>query len=158
LIPGAVVVGTGSERVRGDWGGVSGPFLAGELARRGIEPARIVIVGDREDMLEGALAEGLRADLCLISGGLGPTHDDRTVELVARAAGVELRIDEDLHRQIGAISRGFARRMNRPYVDFETGVRKQATIPEGAHSLGLAGAAPGLVLGAGASVCGARAR
>src|SRR5262249_62264350 len=68
------------------------------------------------------------------------------------AAGVELRIDEDLHRQIGAISRGFARRMNRPYVDFETGVRKQATIPEGAHSLGLAGTAPGLVLEAGDSV------
>jgi nicotinamide-nucleotide amidase len=147
--PRAVVVVTGSELVRGDRRDLNGPFLAGELLRRGIEPARIVIVGDREDELEDALAEGLRADLCVVSGGLGPTHDDRTVELVARAAGVDLRLDEELHREIGGISRAFARRMNRPFVDFEPGVRKQATIPEGALSLGLAGTAPGLVLEAG---------
>ena len=120
--------------------------------RRGIKPARILIVGDLEDELAGALGEGLRADLCVVSGGLGPTHDDRTVELVARAAGAGLRVDEDLHRQIGDISRAFAQRMNRPYVDFEQGVRKQATIPEGAVSLGLAGTAPGLVLEAGEGV------
>jgi nicotinamide-nucleotide amidase len=42
--------------------------------------------------------------------------------------------------------------MGRPYVDFEPGVRKQATIPEGALSLGLAGTAPGLVLEAGECV------
>src|SRR6185436_11043751 len=114
--------------------------------------ARIVIVGDREDELEGALAEGLRADLCVVSGGLGPTHDDRTVELVARAAGVGLHLDDTLHREIGGISCRFAQRMGRPYVDFEQGVRKQATIPDGSVSLGLAGTAPGLVLEAGEGV------
>jgi nicotinamide-nucleotide amidase len=150
--PRAVVVVTGSELVRGDRRDLNGPFLAAELLRRGIEPARIVIVGDREDELTGALEEGLRADLCLTSGGLGPTHDDRTVELVARAAGVGLHVDDDLQREIGGISRAFARRMNRPYVDFEPGVRKQATIPDGALSLGLAGTAPGLVLEAGECV------
>jgi nicotinamide-nucleotide amidase len=150
--PRAVVVVTGSELVRGDRTDLNGPFLAGELLRLGVEPARIVIVGDREEELESALAEGLRAELCVVSGGLGPTHDDRTVELVARAAGVGLRLDEGLHEQIGAISRRFAERMGRPYVDFEAGVRKQATIPEGALSLGLAGTAPGLVLEAGACV------
>jgi nicotinamide-nucleotide amidase len=148
----AVVVVTGSELVRGDRRDLNGPFLAGELLRRGIEPARIVIVGDREEELAEALAEGHRADLCVVSGGLGPTHDDRTVELVARAAGVGLRLDEELHEEIGGISRRFAQRMNRPYVDFEQGVRKQATIPEGALSLGLAGTAPGLVLEAGECV------
>ena len=150
--PRAVVVVTGSELVRGDRRDLNGPFLAAELLRRGVEPARIVIVGDREEELEGALAEGLGADLCVVSGGLGPTHDDRTVELVARAAGVGLRLDEGLHREIGGISRAFAQRMSRPYVDFEQGVRKQATIPEGALSLGLAGTAPGLVLEAGGCV------
>ena len=150
--PRAVVVVTGSELVRGDRRDLNGPFLAAELLRCGVEPARIVIVGDREEELEGALAEGLRADLCVVSGGLGPTHDDRTVELVARAAGVGLRLDEGLHREIGGISRAFAQRMSRPYVDFEQGVRKQATIPEGALSLGLAGTAPGLVLEAGECV------
>ena len=144
--PRAVVVVTGSELVRGDRTDLNGPFLASELLRLGVEPARIVIVGDREDELTEALAEGTRADLCIVSGGLGPTHDDRTVELVARAAGVGLRLDEALHAEIEGISRRFAERMGRPYVDFEMGVRKQATIPEGALSLGLAGTAPGLVL------------
>ena len=148
--PRGVIVVTGSELVRGDRTDLNGPFLAGELLRLGIEPARIQIVGDRADELEDALREGLQADLCVVSGGLGPTHDDRTVELVARAAGMALHVDEDLREQIGAISRGFADRLGRPYTDFEPGVRKQATIPEGALNLGLAGTAPGLVLEAGA--------
>ncbi|MGZ8696469.1 MAG: competence/damage-inducible protein A [Gaiellaceae bacterium] len=145
--PRAFIVVTGSELVRGERRDLNGPFLAGELLRLGVEPARISIVGDREEELSETLAEGLGgADLCVVSGGLGPTHDDRTVELVARAAGVGLRLDEELHEQIGAVSRAFAERLGRPYVDFEPGVRKQATIPDGAHSLGLAGTAPGLVL------------
>jgi nicotinamide-nucleotide amidase len=144
--PRSVIVVTGSELVRGDRTDRNGPFVAAELQRLGVEPARIVIVGDGEQELEDALREGLGADLCVVSGGLGPTHDDRTVALVARAAGVGLRLDEGLHDEIGAISRRFAQRMGRPYVDFEPGVRKQATIPEGARSLGLAGTAPGLVL------------
>jgi nicotinamide-nucleotide amidase len=115
----------------------------------GLEPALITIVGDAEDELEAALGEAIRADLCVISGGLGPTHDDRTVELVARAAGLPLQVDEGLNAEIERISRAFAERLGRPYADFETGVRKQATLPEGAVSLGLAGTAPGLVLEAG---------
>jgi nicotinamide-nucleotide amidase len=144
--PRAFVVVTGSELVRGERTDLNGPFLAAELLRLGIEPARISIVGDAEHELADALAEGLRADLCVVSGGLGPTHDDRTVELVARATGVGLVLDAGLHDEIGGISRAFAERLGRPYVDFEAGVRKQATIPEGALSLGLAGTAPGLVL------------
>jgi len=150
--PRAVVVVTGSELVRGDRTDLNGPFLARELLRLGIEPARIVIVGDREDELAGALDEGLRADLCVVSGGLGPTHDDRTVELVARTAGLGLRLDGQLEAEIGRISRRFAQRLGRPYVDFQQGVRKQATIPVGALSLGLAGTAPGLVLETGSTV------
>jgi nicotinamide-nucleotide amidase len=147
--PRAFVVVTGSELVRGDHADLNGPFLAAELLRLGVEPARIVIVGDREDELERAFAEAFRVDLCVVSGGLGPTHDDRTIELVARAAGVGLRLDDGLHDEIAEISRAFARRLGRPYVDFEAGVRKQATLPEGALSLGLAGTAPGVVLESG---------
>lgn len=150
--PRALIVVTGSELVRGDRTDLNGPFLAAEMVRLGVDPARIMIVGDGEQELESALADGLAADLCLVSGGLGPTHDDRTVELVARVAGVGLRLDEGLHAEIGDISRGFARRLGRPYDDFEAGVRKQATIPEGAESLGLAGTAPGLVLESGSCV------
>jgi nicotinamide-nucleotide amidase len=97
------------------------------------------------------LREGLEADLCLVSGGLGPTHDDRTVEVVARVAGRALVLDEGLHEEIGAVSRMVAERLNRPYADFEPGVRKQATLPEGAISLGLAGTAPGIVIDSGSA-------
>ncbi len=153
LRPRAAIVVTGSELVRGERTDLNGPFLAQAALSLGLEPARITIVGDRPDELESALREGLQADLCIVSGGLGPTHDDRTVELVARALGRELALDESLHEEIGTVSRTIAERLKRPYGDFEAGVRKQATLPEGAISLGLAGTAPGLVLdGAGRAV------
>ena len=147
--PRGFVVVTGSELVRGDRTDLNGPFLAGELLRLGLEPARISIVGDEAAELEDALREGLAADLCLVSGGLGPTHDDRTVELVARVAGRKLVVDEALEAEIEAISRNVAARLRRPYADFAAGVRKQATLPEGALVVGIAGTAPGLVLEAG---------
>jgi len=144
--PRGFVVATGSELVRGDRTDRNGPFLASELLRLGVEPARIAIVGDDPAELEAALQEGMRADLCLVSGGLGPTHDDRTVELVARVAGATLVLDSVLEAEIEDVSRRIAERLRRPYADFEAGVRKQATLPEGAESLGLAGTAPGFVL------------
>ena len=144
--PRAAIVVTGSELVRGERQDRNGPFLAAEALRLGLEPERITIVGDGVEDLERAFAEAFAADLCLVSGGLGPTHDDRTVELVARVAGVALHVDEGLERDIEAISRTIAERLGRPYTDFATGVRKQATLPDGAVSLGLAGTAPGLVL------------
>jgi nicotinamide-nucleotide amidase len=144
--PRAVFVVTGSELVRGERTDRNGPFLAREALRLGLEPARIMVVGDRPDELEDALRDGLRADLCVVSGGLGPTHDDRTIELLARAAGRELVVDDALEQEIGEISRSLAERLRRPYADFAAGVRKQATLPAGAASLGLAGTAPGVVL------------
>src|ERR671914_1506364 len=146
LRPRAAVVVTGSELVRGERTDQNGPFLAREALSLGLEPARISIVGDRPDELEAALREGLSADLCLVSGGLGPTHDDRTVETVARVLGRALRVDAELEREIEAVSRRVAERLRRPYADFEAGVRKQASLPEGAVSLGLAGTAPGVLL------------
>jgi nicotinamide-nucleotide amidase len=144
--PRAVFVVTGSELVRGERTDLNGPFLARQALSLGLEPARILIVGDGEEELVAALATGLEADLCVTSGGLGPTHDDRTAELVARAAGVELELREDLYAEIERVSRSIAERLQRPYADFEEGVRKQATLPAGAISLGLAGTAPGFVL------------
>jgi nicotinamide-nucleotide amidase len=150
--PRAAIVVTGSELVRGDRQDRNGPFLAAEVVRLGLDPARIAIVGDRVEDLERAFREGFEADLCLVSGGLGPTHDDRTVELVAQVAGKALVVDEDLERQIETVSRMIAERLRRPYTDFTTGVRKQATLPEGGISLGLAGTAPGIVLEAASCV------
>lgn len=114
----------------------NGAFLARELTRLGVPPDRLVVVGDRPDELGAALRQGLEADLCVISGGLGPTHDDRTVELLAQETGRELFVDETLRAEIEAVSRG----------DFEPGVRKQASLPEGGVVLGLAGTAPAVLV------------
>jgi nicotinamide-nucleotide amidase len=148
--PRAVVVVTGSELVRGERTDLNGPFLARSLLALGVEPARIHVVGDDAAELERALREAVgAADLVAVSGGLGPTHDDRTVEVVARVAGVPLELRPALEAEIEGVSRAVAERMQRPYTDFAAGVRKQATLPAGAESIGLAGTAPGSVVEAG---------
>jgi nicotinamide-nucleotide amidase len=148
----AAIVASGSELVRGDRSDRNGPYLAADLLRRGVDPARITVVGDDPGDLEAALRDGLTHDLLVVSGGLGPTHDDRTIELLARAAGVGLRVDEELERAIEQLSRSVADRLQRPYADFVPGVRKQATLPDGAEWVGLVGTAPAVVLPLGAGV------
>jgi nicotinamide-nucleotide amidase len=132
----AAIVATGSELVRGDRTDLNGPFLARSLLSLGIEPVQVRIVGDSPTELEAALRDGLSHDLLVCSGGLGPTHDDRTVELLAHAAGAELHVDETLATEIAGRSR----------VQYLPGIRKQATLPEGALVVGIAGTAPALVL------------
>ena len=112
------------------------------------------MVGDDPDDLRRAFEEGLEHELLVVSGGLGPTHDDRTIELLARATGVGLHVDEELRGLIEERSRLVADRLRRPYADFEPGVVKQATLPDGALWIGLVGTAPAVVLetAAGAAV------
>jgi nicotinamide-nucleotide amidase len=98
------------------------------------------------------LREGLTHDLLVVSGGLGPTHDDRTVELLARAAGVGLHVEEPLREAIEERSRAVAARLHRPYADFVEGIVKQATLPDGAAWAGIAGTAPAVVLETGGCV------
>ena len=148
----AAIVASGSELVRGDRHDRNGPYLAGSLQRLGIDPVRITVVGDEPAELEAALRAGLEEDLLVVSGGLGPTHDDRTIELLALAAGRALTVDEGLAAEIEALSRRVAERLRRPYADFAHGVRKQAMLPAGAEWVGLVGTAPAVVLDTGSCV------
>lgn len=132
--------------MRGERTDLNGPFLAREALKHGLEPARITIVGDDPTELAGAFRDALDADAILVSGGLGPTHDDRTVEMVAKALGLALQVDPELEAQVEAVSRAAAERLRRDYAQFAPGVTKQATKPDGALSLGLAGTAPGLLI------------
>src|SRR5262245_65026024 len=86
-------------------------------------------------------------DLIVTSGGLGPTADDLTVEMVARFAGLELLLDEQLEDKIAAILKPLMARFS--HWDFDAvraANRKQALIPEGAYVIDPVGTAPGVVV------------
>ena len=144
----AGIVVTGTEVLSGRVRDRNGPWLADRLAELGVELAHVLITGDRREDLLSALAfmraEG--ADLIITSGGLGPTADDMTAEVVADFAGRPLRVDEDLERRIGEIIARFARRWNLDPNALEIANRKQAMVPEGAVALDPVGTAPGLVV------------
>lgn len=144
--PRAAVVLTGSELVTGVIADANGPWLAHELTRLGFEVAHLLAVGDRPDDLARALRFAARdCALVVTSGGLGPTADDLTAELVAAFAGAPLEPDEALRERIAAVVAGFPRRHHDPAA-LDAGVRKQALVPRGATVLEPVGTAPGLVV------------
>jgi nicotinamide-nucleotide amidase len=152
----AGIVVTGTEVLTGRIADANGPWLSERLAELGVEVAHILVVADRPADLEAALrflgAEGM--DLIVTSGGLGPTADDLTGEIVARFAGRELVLDDEMEEKIAEVLRGFARRSGLD-LDIEAlreANRKQAMVPEGATALDPVGTAPGLVVPAGEQV------
>src|SRR5204862_246598 len=85
-------------------------------------------------------------DLIVTSGGLGPTADDLTAEVVARFAEREMELDEEMEEKIAAILRGFARRFRVDEEAIRLANRKQAMVPNGATTIDPVGTAPGLVV------------
>lgn len=144
----AGIVVTGTEVLTGRVVDRNGPWVSERLAEMGVEVAHIMVVGDRPADLGSALeflaAEGV--DLIVTSGGLGPTADDLTAEVVARFAGVELVLDEEMEEKIAAILRGFAERHGFDVEALRVANRKQAMVPAGATPLDPVGTAPGLVV------------
>src|SRR6476659_1953945 len=144
----AGIVVTGTEVLTGRIVDRNGPWISERLAELGVEVAHITVVGDRPEDLEAALrfmaVEGM--DLIVTSGGLGPTADDLTAEIVARFAGVELVLDEEMEEKIAAILRRFARRFSFDEDAVRAANRKQAMVPEGSLPLDPVGTAPGLVV------------
>lgn len=150
----AGIVVTGTEVLTGRIADANGPWVSERLAERGVEVAHILVVGDRRDDLEAALRflAGERMDLIVTSGGLGPTADDLTAEVVGRFAGREMVLDEEMLAKIAEILRGFARRFRADEDAVIAANRKQAMVPEGALALDPVGTAPGLVVPAGERV------
>jgi nicotinamide-nucleotide amidase len=144
----AGILVTGTEVLSGYVTDRNGPWLSERLADLGVEVEEITVVGDRPEDLESALRHmrdrGL--DLVVTSGGLGPTADDLTAEVVGRFAGRELVLDEEMEKKIGEIIARFARRLRFDPEAVREANRKQAMVPEGATALDPAGTAPGLVV------------
>ena len=150
----AGIVVTGTEVLTGRISDSNGPWVSERLAELGVEVAHICVVADRPDDLEATLrflaAEGM--DLIVTTGGLGPTADDLTGEVVARFAGRGLALDTEVEAKIAEVLRGFARRFDFDEEAVMQANRKQAMVPEGAIALDPVGTAPGLVVPAGERV------
>lgn len=150
----AGILVTGTEVLSGRTTDRNGPWVSEHLGELGVDVAHLMCVGDRAEDLDAALrflaGEGM--DLIVTTGGLGPTADDITAEVVAAFAGREMVLDEAMEARIAEIIAGFARRMKFDPEGLREGTRKQAMVPEGSDALDPAGTAPGLVIGAGKAV------
>ena len=144
----AGIVVTGTEVITGTITDRNGPWISQSLASLGVEVSHITIVADRPEDVEGALRflsdEGM--DLIVTSGGLGPTADDLTAEVVGRFAGREMVLDEEMEEKIARILAAFARRAGFDPDAVRAANRKQAVIPKGSTTIDPAGTAPGLVV------------
>lgn len=140
---------TGTEVLTGRVQDRNGPWLADRLLELGVELGHITLCGDRPADIEAQLRflAGQDVDLIITSGGLGPTADDMTVEIVSRFCGRELVLDPVLEAKIGDIVMGMMARL--PGVDADAVLaanRKQALVPAGAVILDPVGTAPGVVV------------
>ena len=145
----AGIVVTGTEVLTGRVQDRNGPWLSDRLLEQGVELAHITICGDRPEDIEAQLRfmAAQELDLVITSGGLGPTADDMTVEIVARFAERELVLDQRLEQRIFEILQPLMQRFTHWDPEaMRAANRKQAMIPEGAEVIDPVGTAPGLVV------------
>lgn len=152
----AGIVITGTEVLTGRVQDRNGPWIADRLLELGVELAHVTICGDRPADIEAQLRflAGQGVDLIVTSGGLGPTADDLTVEVVARFCGRELVLDNEVEEKIAGILKKLTARNPAFQSALDPGAfesvwaanRKQALIPAGAQVLDPVGTAPGVVV------------
>ncbi|MEO8078423.1 MAG: competence/damage-inducible protein A [Acidobacteriota bacterium] len=137
----AEIIAVGSELLGTSRLDTNSLFLAGRLASLGIELRAKAVVGDDRARLAAVFRGALtRADLVILTGGLGPTDDDLTREALADALGLDLEAHPAI---LERIEERFARRgLRMPAVN-----RRQAMVPRGATALDNPnGTAPGLLI------------
>lgn len=147
--PRAAVVITGTEVLGGWVSDANGPWLARRLGALGVEHVSTTVVGDRPEDLRAALehARDRGLELVITSGGLGPTEDDLTAQVVAEFAARPAALDEALEARIWAIVQPMSKRWKNISQDaVRAANRKQALVPAGAEVLEPVGTAPGLVV------------
>jgi len=135
------ILSTGDEIRSGALADTNAAYIAQKIEEAGLEVVRHNCVGDDMDRLVSIFREiGDRADIALVTGGLGPTTDDLTSEAAAKAAGTDLLLDKIALSQIEAFFQ------KRKYIMSESN-RKQAMLPKGSEPLyNPVGTAPGFQL------------
>jgi len=145
----AAILVTGTEVLTGRVSDRNGPWLADRLLELGVDVAQTAIVADRPQELLGTLRffADQAVDMVITSGGLGPTADDLTAEVVAAFQERPLMLDEALEGRIAEILRPLAARFSDlDMAAVRAGNAKQALVPQGATVLEPVGTAPGLVV------------
>ncbi|MEM1125462.1 MAG: competence/damage-inducible protein A [Bacteroidota bacterium] len=135
----ASLLSIGDELLIGQVVNTNAAWLGEQLVAKGVDLVRVVTLGDDEEEITQALAQALHdTDLVIVTGGLGPTHDDVTRQAVAKHFGVELVFDEAIYAQV---QERFARRG----LQMPASNRTQAEVPVGFEALpNPVGTAPGL--------------
>lgn len=135
------LINTGTELLLGNVLNTHQQWLCQRLFEVGYRVQRQVCVPDTGEAIQGAIKEALaRADVVICTGGLGPTSDDITRDLVAQLLGRKLLMDEQVRQDI----QNFFAKRNRPQ---PARTEVQALVPEGARVLPNAvGTAPGLAI------------
>ena len=137
----AEIITIGNELITGIQVDTNGPYLAQRLLDHGISVQRIISVGDDAEAIDGALKESIkRADLVLITGGLGPTSDDITTAAAAKILERKLVFSSEALDHIKKILGSYS-------VAMTEGQKKQAYFPEGAEIIpNPKGTAPGFFI------------
>ncbi|MDX2439732.1 MAG: competence/damage-inducible protein A [Desulfobacterales bacterium] len=137
----AEILATGDEIRSGALVDSNSAYISQKLEETGISVVRHSCVGDDSDILTAILREiGGRTDICVVTGGLGPTSDDLTSETAAKAAGVELILNK---KALSSVEEFFKTRKRL----FTSSNKKQALLPEGSDCLfNPIGSAPGFSL------------
>ncbi|KIE50471.1 MAG: hypothetical protein MB54_02280, partial [marine actinobacterium MedAcidi-G2B] len=134
------VVAVGTELLLGQIVDTNSAWIGEQLALAGIDCLRHTAVGDNPQRIRLALEESLnRADAVIVTGGLGPTQDDITRDIIAEVMNVEMTQDPELVELITSKFLGRGRAMP------ENNLR-QADLPRGATAMKeMPGTAPGLI-------------
>ncbi len=132
------IISTGDEVLEGIVVDSNAAYIADVLTAAGLPVGRHTCVGDDKEALSEVMTESAgRADVVIVTGGLGPTHDDLTAAAAAKVAGVQLVQNREA---LAGVERFFS------YLGVEPGYtdKKQTMLPEGSHCLdNPVGSAPG---------------
>lgn len=137
----AEIITVGTEIMVGSILNTNARYLSAKLVEIGIEPLYHTSVDDNEERLNECIKIALnRADIIITTGGLGPTQDDLTKEVIGKALNLKLIKDEEVERELEERFN----RLNRPMTDNN---RKQAFKPEGSKFIeNENGTAPGIYI------------
>ena len=123
----AGIILVGNEILSGKIADANAAYLCRELRALGVDVQRIAVIPDEVELIAREVAEQSRHyDVVFTSGGVGPTHDDVTIEGVARAMGVKVVRHPAL---VGVLEGYYRDRLNEAHL-------KMAEMPEGAELLG----------------------